>query len=281
MTDSGNKLSNYSVTTNAGTLTVNRAALMVTADNQTRVFSAANPSLTFTITGFVNSDTAATATTGVPSLTTTATTASAVGTYAITPTVGSLAAANYSFGFANGTLEITPAATVTALASSQNPSIFGSNVTFTAVLAPVSPATATPVGNVQFFANNVALGSPVAPTGDTATFSTASLPSGTNLVTAVYLGSSNFQLSSNSVSQVVSPAAAVPTTLGLTVNGDGTVSVNFQGTPGASYLVFANSDLSNPDWSNVSTNIAGTNGCWTFKEAIGNHPQRFYRAAKP
>ena len=60
-----------------------------------------------TITGFANGDTQASAVTGAPSLTTTAATASPPGTYPITAAPGTLAAANYTFTFVNGTLTVT------------------------------------------------------------------------------------------------------------------------------------------------------------------------------
>jgi len=100
---------NYSLVFKAGTLTVSRALLYVTANAASKVYGAALPTFTYTFAGFVNGDTAAIATTGVPSLTTTATAASGVGTYPITPAAGTLTAANYSFVFKAGTLTITPA----------------------------------------------------------------------------------------------------------------------------------------------------------------------------
>src|SRR5207247_7199564 len=52
---------------------------------------------------------------GSPSLTTTATTTSAVGPYPITAAVGTLASSNYTFTFASGTLTVSKATlTVTA-----------------------------------------------------------------------------------------------------------------------------------------------------------------------
>jgi hypothetical protein len=67
------------------------------------------PTLTYTLTGFVNGDTAATAVTGAAILSTTATSASAPGNYPITFSKGTLAAKNYAFdGGANGVLKVVP-----------------------------------------------------------------------------------------------------------------------------------------------------------------------------
>jgi hypothetical protein len=102
----------YTISYAAGTLTVTPATLTVTADNKTKVYGAANPSLTDTTTGFVNGDTASVVS-GAATLTTTATSTSPVGTYPIVVGIGTLNAANYTFTVVNGTLTvISPAALV-------------------------------------------------------------------------------------------------------------------------------------------------------------------------
>jgi N-acetylneuraminic acid mutarotase len=90
------------------TLTVQQAKLTVTANNLTMKKGAAVPRLTYKLSGFVNGDTQASATTGAPKLTTTATSASPAGSYPIKIAVGTLAARKYSLAFVNGTLTITP-----------------------------------------------------------------------------------------------------------------------------------------------------------------------------
>jgi hypothetical protein len=89
-------------------LTVNPAVLTVTAGSASRVYGAANPALTYSITGFVNND-PATVVSGTPILTTAATAGSPPGNYAITSDVSPLSAANYTFSPVNGTLTVTPA----------------------------------------------------------------------------------------------------------------------------------------------------------------------------
>src|SRR4029077_16527868 len=89
---------NYDFTTfSPGSLTVTKAHLTVTADPQTRAYGAANPTLTATISGFVNGENLGSSdVTGTASVTTTAVASSGVAgsPYAITPAVGSLTAAN-------------------------------------------------------------------------------------------------------------------------------------------------------------------------------------------
>jgi photosystem II stability/assembly factor-like uncharacterized protein len=98
---------NYDFVFAPGSLTVTRAHLTVAADNKSRVAGASNPTLTATITGFVNGDTGS-AVTGAPSLATSAITSSPPGSYPITVAIGSLSAANYDFPtLVNGTLTVT------------------------------------------------------------------------------------------------------------------------------------------------------------------------------
>jgi len=109
----------YATSSAKVTLVVNKVSLTVTANIASRAYGAANPAFTATYAGFVNGDTAAKAVTGNPSLTTTATGASVPSTYPITAAVGSLAAVNYTFKFAPGTLTVTKALlTVTATSAS-------------------------------------------------------------------------------------------------------------------------------------------------------------------
>jgi len=90
-----------------GSLSVTKATLTVTADSKSKLLNAANPALTVQYSGFRNGEILATSgVTGVPSVTTTATTSSPVGTYPITVAVGTLTSANYAFAFAGGTLTI-------------------------------------------------------------------------------------------------------------------------------------------------------------------------------
>jgi len=89
------------------TLKVDRATLTVTANNLSMKQGAAVPTLTYRFVGFVNGDTATSATTGKPALSTTATSKSAAGTYPITVKAGTLASENYKFEFVNGTLTVT------------------------------------------------------------------------------------------------------------------------------------------------------------------------------
>ena len=204
---------NYIFTFVNSTLTVNKAVLNVMANDAGRPYGTANPAFTSTITGFVNGDTQASAVTGAPDLTTTATMLSPVGTYPITSAPGTLAATNYTFTFVNGILTVnkgTPGSggvTAVTVGSSLNPSTYGTSVTFTATL----PAGAT--GTVTFEDNGTAISGAVPISGTTATFATSTLVAGSHPITAVYSGDSNYNEANSLVlTQTVNIATIGPST---------------------------------------------------------------------
>lgn len=104
LVDPTNKLGNYSVTSNNGTLTVKPTPLTITANNATKTFNASNPALTWTASGFVNGEGTSVLTPG-PTCTTTATTASPAGSYPITCSGAN--ATNYAISYVSGTLTVT------------------------------------------------------------------------------------------------------------------------------------------------------------------------------
>ncbi len=120
---------NFATSSGSATLTVTKPALTVTANNASRVYGDPNPAFTYTITGFVNGDTQSVVT-GTASCSTTATAASAAGAYPITCTQGTLAAANYTFVFAPGTLTVSPAP-LTVTVDNATRSYGAANPTFT------------------------------------------------------------------------------------------------------------------------------------------------------
>ncbi|MBA4136603.1 MAG: hypothetical protein C0518_04725 [Opitutus sp.] len=123
---------NYQFTFVNGTLTVGKATLTVTAENKARAYGAVNPAFTYTVSGYVNGETA-TVLGGSPGLSTSADTTSAVGTYAITAAAGTLAATNYQFTFVNGTLTVNKA-TLTITAEDKNRAYGAANPAFTYVV---------------------------------------------------------------------------------------------------------------------------------------------------
>ena len=96
----------YTIEYVAGHLAVTPAPLTISADNLSKVYGSALPSLTATYTGLVNGDTSASLI-GLPNLSTTARSSSNAGTYPIT--VSGPASTNYTIAFTPGVFTITPA----------------------------------------------------------------------------------------------------------------------------------------------------------------------------
>ncbi|HWE93172.1 MAG TPA: Ig-like domain repeat protein, partial [Tepidisphaeraceae bacterium] len=87
----------------------------------------------------------------------------------------------------------TTASSSTAVASSANPTVFGQGVSFTATVSPVSPATGTPTGTVQFTIDGANLGSPVTlVNGSASSTSLTTLSVSGHNVAAIYSGDTNF-----------------------------------------------------------------------------------------
>ena len=184
------------------------AALTVTVTDATRQYGQGNPAFSYTVSGtLVNGDTYATAVTGVPVYSTPATVTSPVGTYPVSIT-GGLNSANYSLAFVNGTLTVSQGTPSVTVASSLNPSTYGTSVTLTAAV----PAAAT--GTVIFEDNGTAISGAVPISGTTATLTTSTLVEGTHPIIAVYSGDTNYNGATSSVlTQVVNQ-----TTLTVTAN---------------------------------------------------------------
>jgi hypothetical protein len=173
-------------------LVVNKALLTVTANNSTRAYGAANPAFTASYSGFVNGDTQS-ALSGSPSLTTTTTASSPVGSYVITAAAGTLSAGNYSFTFVNGTLTINKATSIITVASSKNPSNYLDSVTFTITVSG-SGSGATPTGTVNVMQGATTLLPATAiNTSGQATYTTSNLAVGVDTLTVNYSGDSNYQ----------------------------------------------------------------------------------------
>ncbi|MGA2810464.1 MAG: PASTA domain-containing protein [Candidatus Acidiferrum sp.] len=125
---------------------------------------------------------------------------------------------------------VAPTPSSTALTSSLNPAVAGQSVTFTATVSGSGPT-----GSVQFYYGDTVIGAPVALASGAASFTTSTLPIGTDSITAAYSGDSNNApgtsnvlneaISSNpatiSVASSMNPATAgQPVTLTATIVGN-------------------------------------------------------------
>src|SRR6185369_9396671 len=117
-------------------LTVNKAALTVSAKDASRAYNTSDPVFSVVYSGFAYGETESILA-GTLSLSTTATITSPVGDYPITAAVGNLASNNYAFSFVNGALTIIKAtASVSLDSATLNRTFDGSQKAVTAATTP-------------------------------------------------------------------------------------------------------------------------------------------------
>jgi len=109
------------------------------------------------------------------------------------------------------TQTVDQATTTTKLSSSNNPSVYGQRVTFTAVVTANAPGGGTPTGTVTFMNGTSVLGSGTL-SGGRATLSTSALTPGSYSISVNYSGDANDMASSSIVvTQVVNEASTSAT----------------------------------------------------------------------
>jgi hypothetical protein len=163
------------------------------------------------------------------------------------------ASGNYATSTSGPVAQVVNAlSSTTKLASSPNPSTYGTSVTFTAT---VSATTGSPTGTVTFYScttsscgTTTLLGTGSLRSNGQATYNTSSLPVGTTHVEAVYGASGNYlgSTSSPSLAQVVNAASTTtsltsspnPSSYGAAVNFTATVSAS-PGTPSGTVTFYS------------------------------------------
>jgi hypothetical protein len=251
---------NYSFSFANGTLTVGQATLLVKAGNQFRLYQAANPTFTYSISGFLGTDTVSVVS-GSPSLSTTAVSNSPVGGYPIAVTNGSLSANNYNFNFANGTLTIGPAGLLVSANNQTRP--FG---------------TTNPVltYNISGFLGTDTVAVVTGNPGVT-TPATISSPVGSYQinVTQGTLAAANYNF--NVGNGTLTVTATAPTILGLTNNSGANVVITWSALSNAVYRVQYQPSLPGTNWQNLVPDVIATNSTASAVDAMANAPQRYYR----
>ena len=168
ITVSGGSAANYTITPVNGVLDITKATVTATADNKTKVYGDANPSLTVSYTGFALDENSSVLD-ALPTITTTATNLSPVTSYPISISGGS--DNNYVINTVNGILAVTQA-TVTATADNKskvygevNPSLtisysgFVNGDTKSNITEPTVSTTALPTSSVGNYPISVSGGS--------------------------------------------------------------------------------------------------------------------------
>uniref|UniRef100_UPI003BF851D9 tandem-95 repeat protein n=1 Tax=Rubrolithibacter danxiaensis TaxID=3390805 RepID=UPI003BF851D9 len=220
ITAAGGVSANYDFTYTAGTLTIGKATLAVTADDQSRTYGSANPALTVSYSGFVNGDTATDLTTP-PTATTAATTGSAAGTYAITAAGG--VSSNYDFTYTAGTLTIGKA--TLAVTAEDKSRTYGS----------ANPALT--VSYTGFVNGDTATDLTTAPTATTA--ATTGSAAGTYAITAAGGASANYDFTYTAGTLTIGKATLTVTAVDESKTYDAT---NYTGGNGVTYDGFVNSE---------------------------------------
>jgi hypothetical protein len=237
-------------------LTVNRAALTITALNALKTYGAVNPTLSITYSGFVNGDTNTSLSTQ-PTVTTTAVTGSPVGNY---PIIASGAvAANYNISYTAGTLTVTRATltiavnNATKVYGATNPAL---SLTYTGFVSTDNAAslttqptitttavTTSPVGTYPITVSGaVSANYNISYTGGTLTVTQATLTIAANNATKVY-GSANptlgvtytgFVGTDNAASLTTQPGI---TTTAVTGSPVGVYPITVSGAVSANYSI--------------------------------------------
>jgi len=218
----------YAANSVTGVLSVTAAPLTITADSKSKVYGAAVPVLTASYSGLVNGDTSASLTT-LPTLSTTATSNSSVGTYTIT--ASGAVDPDYSISYATGTLTVTSDPTVAAMlvANGLTERSYVDQLTFQ-FSKPVSssmpvPMTLTDFGTAGTLNHSVALTS--------SQFQWTTVPGSGNSVLTWSLESFAGGTSSlpDGFYQLRLSSSAITDAYGLPLDGDG------DGQPGGDYVM--------------------------------------------
>ena len=159
-----------------------------------------------------------------------------------------------NFKSSTGTLSqtVNQDSTTTSVVSSANPSVYGQSVTFTVTVAADAPGSGTPTGSVTFADGSTTLGT-VTLTSGVASYTTVKLPTGQDVITVKYNGSSSFLTSIGSLSQTVNqdgttanvPSSLSPSVYGQSVTFTATLSANAPGagTPTGTLTFYSGSTV--------------------------------------
>jgi uncharacterized delta-60 repeat protein len=139
--------------TKTGSLVINKAPLIIAADDKRKFTGQDNPALSFAYSGFLSSDNALNALSKAPTVATTATKTSPGGLYPITPVGGT--ATNYAFVYVKGSLNVeTFAGSYEALMEGSGPTgpvgkveitVLANSTTFTGKLTTAKHTAALPL----------------------------------------------------------------------------------------------------------------------------------------
>ncbi len=242
---------NYAIAFNAGTLTITKAPLTVSADSKTKTYGAADPAFTASYAGFVNGETPAVLT---ATLTFSRVPGENVGSYSITP--NGLTAANYAITFTTGTLTITKA-TLTITAENKTKVLGQADPSFTALYSG--------------FVN----GETPAVLSGTLSFSRAAGETvGSYSITASGSTSSNYTITFNPGTLTIT--GDNPTLLSLVPLGSGIIQISWTAISNTVYRVQYRADLNAVDWLDIAGDVRADTATATKTDTLKDG-MRFYR----
>ena len=253
---------NYSFSFTNGTLTINPAALTISASNQSKAYGQAVSfaGTEFSASGLLNHDAVTSA-----SLSSAGAAAGAGvngSPYSITVTNATgTGFTNYAISYVNGQLTVTPV-TLTVKANNTNRIYGANNPAFTAAF--------------NGFVNNdnlsVLSGSPSL----TTTATTASPVAGYPIVaTNGNLSAANYAFSFvNGTLNVTAAPMPLIFTVGLT---NRVITVTWSSVTGSTYGLQSSTNLTGTNWSNILPTVTATGPTTSQTNAVGNLPQQFYR----
>ena len=168
--------------------------------------------------------------------------------------------------------------TTVTVTSGPTPSVFGQSVTFTATVTAALPGSGTPGGTLQFSSGGNAIGGPVSVVNGVATVTDTALAPGSPVITATYLGDTNFLLGAfGTTTQTVNQAgttttvvaAPSPSPFGQMVTFTATViaAPPGAGTPGGQVRFYVDGSA----FGNPATLVQGMGAVSTAGLAVGTH----------
>jgi Bacterial Ig-like domain (group 3)/FG-GAP-like repeat len=195
--------------------------------------------------------------------------------------------------YAGVTVMLNGSGSGSTVASSANPSIVGTSVSFTAnAAATVRGITAVPTGTVTFLDGSTSLGT-AALTAGAATFATTGLAIGTHSITAQYSGDSNFHSStskllsevinngtpgfgltpSSTSASIAAGASATFTVTSTPVYGyTGTIAFSATGCPSKATCTFSPASVSLAGTAGVPTTLTISTAAATTSFVMPFHP---------
>jgi hypothetical protein len=186
-------------------------------------------------------------------------------------------ATNYVLAEPTLAASIMRASTTNVLASSSDPSAWGSAATLVSTPSPVAPGAGVPTGTVRFLLNGVATESAVALSNGAASLATSAFNLGTNVVVAQYPGDSNFLGSTGNLSQLTLQWTGTAELLGI---DGGRARIECAGTPYLGCELQRATNLDGP-WVTLVTSNAPASGVFqwldTFSDLGAVPATAFYR----